>query len=60
MDKDNEADEDNNKIDERLIEGLFDDLNTPKVIAELNILSNEIGSANKKKRSKIKYNLLEI
>ena len=51
---------DNNQIEERVIEGLFDDLNTPKVIAELNILSNELGSADKKTRSKIKYNLLEI
>ena len=51
---------DNNKIEGRVIEGLFDDLNTPKVIAELNILSNQIASADKKIRSKIKYNLLEV
>ena len=55
-----DAYEDNNEIEEKIIEGLFDDLNTPKVIAELNILSNELGSADKKTRSKIKYNLLEI
>ncbi len=51
---------DNNQIEDRVIEGLFNDLNTPKVIAELNILSNQIASADKKIRSKIKYNLLEV
>ena len=25
-----------------IVEGLYDDLNTPKVIAELNVLSNQI------------------
>jgi len=55
-----DAYEDNHQIEEKIIEGLCDDLNTPKVIAELNILSNKISSADKKLRSKIKYNLLEV
>ena len=29
-----------NQIDEGIIAGLYDDLNTPKVIAQLNIISN--------------------
>ena len=55
-----EAYKDNNQIDDNVIEGLYDDLNTPKVIAELNVLSNQIGSADKKMKAKIKYNLLEV
>ena len=55
-----EAYKDNNQIDDNVIEGLYDDLNTPKVIAELNVLSNQIGSADKKMKGKIKYNLLEV
>jgi len=51
---------DNNQIDKKIISGLYDDLNTPKVIAELNILNNELTNANAKIKSKIKYNLLEI
>ena len=51
---------DNIQIDDNVIEGLYDDLNTPKVIAELNVLSNQIGSADKKMKAKIKYNLLEV
>ena len=48
------------QIEEKVIAGLFDDLNTPKVIAELNILSNQITNADKKTKIKIKYNLLEV
>ena len=55
-----EAYKDNHQIDEKIISGLYDDLNTPKVIAELNILNNELANANAKTKSKIKYNLLEI
>jgi len=55
-----EAYKDNIQIDDNVIEGLYDDLNTPKVIAELNVLSNQIGSADKKMKAKIKYNLLEV
>ena len=55
-----EAYQDNNQIDDNIIEGLYDDLNTPKVIAALNVLSNQIGNADKKMKGKIKYNLLEV
>ena len=55
-----DAYKDNNKIDESIIRGLYDDLNTPKVIAELNILNNKISNADEKVKGKIKYNLLEI
>tara|TARA_B100000029_G_scaffold170771_1_gene167024 strand:+ start:211 stop:1605 length:1395 start_codon:yes stop_codon:yes gene_type:complete len=55
-----EANNDDNKIDKKIISGLYDDLNTPKVIAELNILNNELANADTKTKSKIKYNLLEI
>ena len=55
-----DAYKDNNKIDESIIRGLYDDLNTPKVIAELNILNNKISNADEKTKGKIKYNLLEI
>ena len=55
-----DAYKDNNQIDDSVIEGLYDDLNTPKVIAKLNLLSNQIGSADKKMKGKIKYNLLDV
>ena len=48
------------QIQENIIDGLYDDLNTPKVIAELNILSNQINKADDKTKGQIKYNLLEI
>ena len=49
-----------NEIEERIINGLYDDLNTPKVIAELNMLTNGINNADVKTKQKIKFNLLEI
>ena len=55
-----DAYKDNNQIEDSVIEGLYDDLNTPKVIAELNVLSNQLSSANNKMKSRIKYNLLEV
>jgi len=55
-----DAYKDNDQIEDAIIEGLYDDLNTPKVIAELNVLSNQISSADKKIRGRIKYNLLEV
>ena len=55
-----DAYKDQHKIQENIIDGLYDDLNTPKVIAELNILSNQINKADDKTKGKIKYNLLEI
>ena len=42
---------DNDQIDNVVIEGLYDDLNTPKVIAELNVLSNQLSSADNKMKS---------
>ena len=49
-----------NTISSNIIEGLYDDLNTPKVIAELNILSNQISSKDENKKIEIKFNLLEV
>ena len=49
-----------NTISSNIIEGLYDDLNTPKVIAELNILSNQVSGSNQNKKIEIKFNLLEI
>ena len=48
------------EISASLISGLYDDLNTPKVIAELNILSNQISLADDNKKAEIKFNLLEV
>ena len=48
------------QIQQNIIDGLYEDLNTPKVIAELNILSNQINKADDKTKGQIKYNLLEI
>ena len=48
------------QISTKVIDGLYDDLNTPKVIAELNILSNQISSADENKKIEIKFNLLEV
>ena len=48
------------KISKSTIEGRYDDLNNPKVIAELNILANQISSADINKKTEIKFNLLEI
>ncbi len=52
--------EEKGEIDEKIIDGLYDDLNTPRVIAELNVLTNKVNKADKKTREKIKFNLLEI
>ena len=46
-----DAYKDNDQIDNVVIEGLYDDLNTPKVIAELNVLSNQLSSADNKMKS---------
>jgi len=48
------------ELEEEVIDGLYDDLNTPKVIAKLNILTNQLNKANDKTKEKIKFNLLEI
>ena len=50
----------NSAVSQDIIEGLYDDLNTPKVIAKLNILSNQVASAKGKQKEIIKYNLIEI
>jgi len=55
-----EAYKEKNEIEEKIINGLYDDLNTPKVIAELNMLTNGINNADVKTKQKIKFNLLEI
>ncbi len=55
-----DAYKDQNEIEEKIIEGLYDDLNTPKVIAELNMLSSGLNKADEKTKQKIKFNLLEI
>ena len=49
-----------NTVSEKIVEGLYDDLNTPKVIAELNVLSNQIVNSGQKEREQIKYTLLEV
>ena len=54
-----DAYKDNNQIGENIISGFYDDLNTPKVIAEMNIMNNELPNASDKTKGKIKYNLLE-
>ena len=50
----------NNKIEDSIIDGLYNDLNTPKVIAKLNIMTNQTSTADVETKSRIKYNLLEI
>ena len=55
-----DAYKDQHQIQQNIIDGLYDDLNTPKVIAELNILGNQINNADDKTKGQIKYNLLEI
>ena len=49
-----------NTISPNIIEGLYDDLNTPKVIAQLNVLSGEVSTADENKKIEIKFNLLEV
>ena len=49
-----------NTISSSIIGGLYDDLNTPKVIAGLNVLSNQVSGADENKKIEIKFNLLEV
>ena len=42
------------------MESLLDDLNTPKVLAKLNTLSNTLSSANSDKDMNIKNNLIAV
>ena len=45
-------------VSEEIMECLLDDLNTPKVLAKLNTLSNTLSSANAEKKQEIKKNLI--
>ena len=49
----------NHALPQNILEGFYDDLNTPKVIAELNILTNKVTIADEEEKSLIKYCLLE-
>jgi len=49
----------NHALPQNILGGFYDDLNTPKVIAELNILTNKVSKADKEEKSLIKYCLLE-
>ena len=45
-------------VSEEIMECLLDDLNTPKVLAKLNTLSNTLSSANAEEKREIKKNLI--
>ena len=47
-------------ISEEIVESLLDDLNTPKVLAKLNTLSNTLSSANSEEKRNIKNNLIAV
>ena len=49
----------NHSLPQNILEGFYDDLNTPKVIAELNILTNKVTKVDEEEKSLIKYCLLE-
>ena len=49
----------NHSLPQNILEGFCDDLNTPKVIAELNILTNKVTKVDEEEKSLIKYCLLE-
>ena len=49
----------NHALPQSILGGFYDDLNTPKVIAELNILTNKVTKVNEEEKSLIKYCLLE-
>jgi len=46
------------KLSDEVMKSFLDDLNTPKVLAELNTLSNKLSLANKEERVNIKSNLI--
>ena len=54
-----EAYTNNHALPQNILEGFYDDLNTPKVIAELNILTNKVTKVDEGEKSLIKYCLLE-
>ena len=47
-------------ISGEIMESLLDDLNTPKVLAKLNTLSNTLSSANSEEKRNIKNNLIAV
>jgi len=49
----------NHALPQNILKGFYDDLNTPKVIAELNILAKKVTKADEEEKSLIKYCLLE-
>ena len=46
------------KLSDEVMKSFLDDLNTPKVLAELNTLSNKLSLANKEEKINIKNNLI--
>ena len=49
---------DKEKLSEEVMQSLLDDLNTPKVLAQLNTMLNKLSSANNDEKIEIKNNLL--
>ncbi len=45
-------------LSDEIMQSLLDDINTPKVLAQLNTLSNKLSSANKEEKINIKNNLI--
>ena len=48
----------NHALPQNILEGFYDDLNTPKVIAELNILTNKVTIADEEEKGLIKILLV--
>ncbi len=53
-----EIDSELNTVPDNIMEALCDDLNTPKVLAELNLLANNISAASVNEKKKIKEKIL--
>ena len=53
-----EIDSESNSVPDNIMESLCDDLNTPKVLAELNLLANNISAASANEKKKIKEKIL--
>ena len=53
-----EIDSESNSVPDNIMESLCDDLNTPKVLAELNLLANSISAASANEKKKIKEKIL--
>ncbi len=54
----NEIRNTSDNISDEIMKSLLDDLNTPKVLAQLNTLSNKLSTANEEEKINIKNNLL--